>query len=200
MQNPDTPTLRHSSPVQPNELVSRVWQELIRAQHDRHHAWRTPVLATQGLDGFPQARTIVLRQADAANWTLTAFTDARSPKCAELLAQPHMQLIFWSTRLNWQLRVSAQATVHTQGALVDAAWARVRQSKAAGDYLSTAAPGSIIVSELNTQAASNTEYASMHHLAILSFAVQSMDWLALDRTGHQRAKITPQGVVTPCMP
>lgn len=200
MQKPSITTLHESSSLQPNDLITRIWQELVRAQHDRHHSWRTPVLATQGLDGFPQARTVVLRQADIANWTLTAFTDTRSPKCAELSSQPQAQLVFWSTRLNWQLRVCAKTTVYTQGERVDAAWERVRQSKAAGDYLSTAAPGSFINKKLNTQPITVNRFSSTHHLGILSFDIQSMDWLALERTGHQRARITPEGKVTSCTP
>ena len=50
----------------PEDLAVRLWRELQRAPHDRHHEWRTPVLATQGIDGRgPQARTVVLRHADA---------------------------------------------------------------------------------------------------------------------------------------
>ena len=47
------------------DIRHRIWTELQRATVDRHHEWRTPVLATSGLDGLPQARTVVLRAADA---------------------------------------------------------------------------------------------------------------------------------------
>jgi len=69
------------------DLAARLWKELARATQDRHHDWRTPVLATQGVAGSgPQARTVVLRRAEAATWTLRVYTDARSPKCSELIA------------------------------------------------------------------------------------------------------------------
>lgn len=32
-----------------------------------------------------------------------------------------------------------------------------------------------------------------HHFVILNFQVQSMDWLALGKEGHQRARLTPAG-------
>ena len=42
-----------------DQLIHRLWQELSRAPHDRHHEWRTPTLATQGLgNNGPQARTV----------------------------------------------------------------------------------------------------------------------------------------------
>lgn len=120
-----------------DQLFQRLWQELSRAPHDRHHEWRTPTLATQGLaNNGPQARTVVLRQADAPTYNLRVFTDARSSKCAELEAQPMAQLTFWSKRLNWQLRVSALTTIELEGEQVNAAWERIKQSPARADYLS----------------------------------------------------------------
>jgi pyridoxine/pyridoxamine 5'-phosphate oxidase len=61
------------------EIRERTWIELDRAVHDRHHEWRTPVLATVGEDGKPNARTVVLRQADAKLQSLQFYTDRRSP-------------------------------------------------------------------------------------------------------------------------
>jgi pyridoxamine 5'-phosphate oxidase len=176
-----------------NDVQSRVWQELTRAPHDRHHEWRTPVLSTQGLSGSgPQARTVVLRHADAQLWLLRVFTDARSPKCAELAAQPLTQLTFWSKRLNWQLRAAARATVLTEGEVVDAAWQRVAQSAAAGDYTSALAPGS---SQSDAQAALAKGSTSVHHLAVIEFQVSALDWLALRKEGHQRAVLSPSNVL-----
>jgi pyridoxine/pyridoxamine 5'-phosphate oxidase len=182
----------HPEPLA-EQLPTRLWQELTRAPHDRHHEWRTPVLATQGIEqSGPQARTVVLRQANATDWTLCVFTDARSPKCAELVAQPLSQLTFWSTRLNWQLRVSAQATVAFDGEQVNAAWERVRQSRASADYLSEWAPGQPHASN-KRQETGLPDASQAHHLAILNFKVISMDWLALSRDGHRRARLTQTG-------
>jgi pyridoxine/pyridoxamine 5'-phosphate oxidase len=140
----------------------------------------------------PQARTVVLRHADAPLWTLRVYTDARSPKCSELVAQPLAQLMFWSRRLNWQLRVSARASVEFEGDQVNAAWERVRQSHASADYLSALPPGH---AQSSTKASDEKTADSLreHHLAILNFKVCSMDWLALNKDGHRRARLTPGG-------
>jgi pyridoxine/pyridoxamine 5'-phosphate oxidase len=181
--------------LSPDHLVARLWQELTRAPHDRHHEWRTPVLATQGMDqSGPQARTVVLRHADAPLWTLRVYTDARSPKCSELVAQPLAQLTFWSKRLNWQLRVSALATVEFEGEQVNAAWERVRQSHASADYLSALPPGHV-QSSIKASKEKTADSLRVHHLAILNFKVSSMDWLALSKDGHRRARLTPAGVL-----
>ncbi len=179
---PNTPT---HPPTPDIDLRKRVWQELQRAALDRHHEWRTPVLASLGLDGAPQARTVVLRHADAGLWELTFYTDRRSTKVAELQKNAHASLVFWSKRLGWQIRLQTLVTVHTDGTKVAAAWDRVRQSPSAGDYLSLAAPGS----PLQLQAG-NPEQSEQHHLTVFCAKVVSVDWLELAKVGHRRALMT----------
>jgi pyridoxamine 5'-phosphate oxidase len=178
----DTPLLTEP------EIRHRIWTELQRAPVDRHHEWRTPVLATLGKEGLPQARTVVLRAANPADGCLQMFTDFRSPKVAELVARPEAQLVFWSKRLSWQLRVRIHATVQHTGPEVDGVWERVRQSAAAGDYLSARAPGDVLPSTgmQDTQDAT-TSASQPHHLAIISGQVLEMDWVELARSGHRRA-------------
>jgi pyridoxamine 5'-phosphate oxidase len=173
----------NAPPSTADEIRQRIWVELLRATVDRHHEWRTPVLATIGLDGLPQARTVVLRSADASAAQLVFFTDSRSPKAAELQAVPAAAVVFWSTRLNWQLRVRVLAQVHNHGPRVESAWERVSKSPAAGDYLSSSAPGSALASPtgVNTGA---------HHLAVVVAQIDSIDWLELAREGHRRACLT----------
>lgn len=170
-------------PATAADIRHRIWTELERATVDRHHEWRTPVLATTGLDGLPQARTVVLRAADAAASQLRFFTDRRSPKVAELQTTPAAAFVFWSQRLNWQLRVRVTTQVHVDGPLVDAAWARVGQSAAAGDYLAPRAPGSAL------HALTDPEPGT-HHLAVVTARIEHIDWLELAREGHRRARLS----------
>jgi hypothetical protein len=165
------------------EIRQQTWMELERATQDRHHEWRTPVLATVGKDGTPNARTVVLRDADATLQSLQFFTDRRSPKISELVHQPAAMLVFWSKRLNWQLRVRAELAVQTTGLQVDAVWDRLGQTAAAADYLSLDAPGD----DLPVGQTPPGDAKGMHHLAILVAKVQEIDWLELRRSGHRRA-------------
>ena len=169
-----------------HDIRQRIWVELQRATHDRHHEWRTPVVATVGADGLPGARTVVLRHADVKSASLAFYTDSRSPKVAELIATPHASFVFWSKRLSWQLRVQAHITVQTSGLQVDEVWDRMRQSPAAGDYLAAAAPGALLPDASEPQAPAGLQ----QHLAIVTAQVLAMDWLELARTGHRRAVLT----------
>mgnify|MGYP006196394707 CR=1 FL=1 len=99
----------------PEEIRPQIWKELGRASQDRHHEWRTPVLASADPDGLPDARTVVLRQVDALAGQLTFYTDSRSPKVAQLQTQAAAMLVFWSARLSWQLRVRVACTAITSG-------------------------------------------------------------------------------------
>jgi pyridoxamine 5'-phosphate oxidase len=171
------------------EIRQRIWVELQRAAQDRHHEWRTPVLATTGADGLPNARTVVLRHANAKLGILQMYTDSRSPKVAELLARPQVMLAFWSKRLSWQLRVRAATQVQHAGPEVDAVWARVSQSAAAGDYLSTSTPGDVLPTH-NTANSPTPALSQHHHLAIVTAHIEEMDWLELARSGHRRAVLS----------
>ena len=177
----------------PPEIRKRIWQELARAVQDRHHEWRTPVLATAQMGGAPNARMVVLREVDADLARLIIYTDSRSDKVSELANQPDALLVFWSKRLSWQLRVRVGVRVHVAGPLVDAAWERVRQTAAAADYLSPAAPGSTLssapYSKDGTQPTNPSNQTSQHHLAIIEAQVQEIDWLELARSGHRRARL-----------
>jgi pyridoxine/pyridoxamine 5'-phosphate oxidase len=164
------------------DIVQRIWTELQRATVDRHHEWRTPVLATICPEGVPQARTVVLRGADANASQIVFFTDSRSPKVTELRAAPAAAFVFWSQRLSWQLRVQVQSQVHIAGPRVEEAWARVSQSAAAGDYLAARAPGSALHPTAVAERGS-------HHLAVVTAHVEQMDWLELAREGHRRARV-----------
>jgi general stress protein 26 len=181
--------------IESDEIATQVWVQLQRASVDRHHEWRTPVLASVGLDGSVQARTVVLRRADIDAKRLVFYSDRRSPKVLELKANPAATLVFWSRRLSWQVRAQVNAEILEAGPLVDSAWASVAQSPAAGDYLSLAAPGtalkSVPVIPPQPEASGPSHlHRGPHHLAIVCADVLSIDWLELSRAGHRRARLT----------
>lgn len=188
LQTPPTRRISLETPLlTESEIRQRIWMELQRATQDRHHEWRTPMLATVGADSLPQARAVVLRHADSKLHQLQIYTDGRSPKVKELAAKPDAVLVFWSKQLSWQLRVRAVTSVQHSGPEVTAVWARVSQSAAAGDYLSACAPGDALPTGNVASAAKAGLQPQPHHLAVITAQVQEMDWLELARSGHRRA-------------
>jgi hypothetical protein len=176
-----------------NAVHTALWQELARAPHDKHHEWRTPVLATVDGDAA-DARTVVLREVDAASATLGLFTDVRAAKVAQLQAHPVGTLVLWSRRLSWQLRLRVQLSVQTDGLAVTSRWARLKLSPAAQDYLSPLAPGQALpAADVTAPPPTALPAADRGHFALLQARVLASDWLELHPQGHRRARVDAEG-------
>jgi hypothetical protein len=171
------------------EIEAALWRELSRAPRDKHHDWRTPVLASVDGDGA-DARTVVLREVDPVTQTLRIFTDARSPKVAQLRAHPQGTLLAWSARLSWQLRLRVTLQVETDGLALASRWARLKLSPAAQDYLSPLAPGSALDGRAAVPA---PVVHDRGHFALISAEVRAIDWLELHAEGHRRALFDAAG-------
>jgi hypothetical protein len=161
-------------------IEARVWEELQRASREPGHDWRTLVLATGG-DDRADARTVVLRDVDAAARTLLFYTDARSPKVAQITRVPLGTLLAWSRALGWQLRLAVRLQVQTAGLDVSSRWARLKLTPAAQDYLAPLPPGRRL------EHGAEPERASRGHFALVRAEVQAIDWLELHADGHRRA-------------
>jgi len=167
-------------------IESRLWQELQHAAQQPGHEWRTMVLATMDGDEA-QARTVILREVDAAARELIFFTDARSAKVAQIQARPVGTLLCWSSRIGWQLRLRVELEVQTSGLQVSSRWARLKLTPAAQDYLSPLPPGSPMAERLQPQRASRS------HFAVVTAKVLRTDWLELHADGHRRARFGADG-------
>lgn len=169
------------------EIDTAIWRELARAPLDRHHEWRTAVLAT--VEGeTADARTVVLRETDAEARELRVFTDCRSAKVAQIARHPCGTIALWSKRLSWQLRVRVRLKVQVEGLAVASRWARLKQSPAAQDYLSPLAPGSPLDAVTPGRAA-----PERGHFALVTASVLAIDWLELHAEGHRRALFDAAG-------
>lgn len=132
---------------------------------------------------------MVLRECDPERAELVLYTDARSPKLAQLAADERVQIVCWSHQLNWQVRLRGKAFAETDGLGVSTRWARVRCSPAAQDYLSHLPPGA----PLGAAPGLHADAVAHHHFAVLVVRVQQIDWLALHRDGHRRAQLGASG-------
>jgi pyridoxamine 5'-phosphate oxidase len=162
------------------EIHDRIWAELALAAAERGRPWRTPVLATAGGEAGCDARTVVLREVDAPARELVFFTDARSPKVAQIARHPQAMVVAWSAPLGWQLRLAVRLEVETSGLAVSSRWARLKMTPAAHDYLSPLPPGSPLTLPA-------PERGSREHFAVVTAQVQRIDWLDLAPAAHRRA-------------
>jgi hypothetical protein len=167
-------------------IETALWQELQLAAAQPGHDWRTMALATIEGD-TAQARSVVLREVDAAARELLFYTDARSAKVAQMRRHPQGTLLCWSSRISWQLRLKVRMEVETAGLKVSSRWARLKLTPAAQDYLSPLPPGSPVAARYEP------ERASRSHFAVVTAQVLSTDWLELHADGHRRAQFNAEG-------
>ena len=166
-------------------IEAALWRELAAAPRDKAHAWRTPVLATT--DGeLGDARTVVIRGVDTEARSLLLYTDARSPKAAQIAAHPLGTLVFWSPALSWQLRLRVRLELQADGLAASSHWAQLKLAPGAQDYLSALPPGSALDNAIGAR-------GERAHFALLEAAVQSVDWLELHADGHRRAAFDADG-------
>ena len=163
-------------------LHAQVWLRLHRGVNDRHAPARHPTLATVTPDGQPQARTVVLRAADASTALLDAHTDLRSAKIAELHTNPRAALHIWDAQAHLQLRINVTVDILT-GHAVQAAWARVPDTSRVA-YGTHPAPGQPIATSLDY-----TKTPDPAAFAVLRMTVHTIDALHLGPT-HRRAVFT----------
>jgi hypothetical protein len=168
------------------EILDQIWRELSRASKDRHHEWRTPVFATITNEDQVNARTVVLRAVDIKAHEFTLFTDARSSKVLECERHPDAMFVFWSKKLNWQIRIRVQVNILTQGEQVESLWNQLKSSRAAQDYTSLYSPGTLI---LQPNSSDSDHASNLSYFAILKAKVVEIDWLELSSKGHRRAII-----------
>lgn len=161
--------------------LEQVWHRLARGVADRRAPARHPVLATAGIDGGAAARVVVLRTADRAGARIEVHTDTASGKIAELRTDPHAALVIWEPRAQFQIRLTATATILT-GAEAAARWARMPDG-ARVNYGGDPAPGAPLADPAN-----HTPGASKDRFAVLDLRIDGIETLHLGRTRHHRAR------------
>lgn len=176
----------HTPPENPSwstdlaQLFNTAWAVLLPQKIDRRVDARLAMLATIGADGAPEARGVVLRAADPARGTVDIFTDAATPKCAEIDADPRVALTLWREDVLVQIRMRGTMAV-IEGDLALEAWAGL-PDRALPDYGVTPAPATPI-----PEAGSYLRDPNAARLAILRLTVETMDVVSLQRPIHTRA-------------
>jgi pyridoxamine 5'-phosphate oxidase len=174
-------------------IESALWHELAAATKHRGHEWRHGVLATVDGDAA-DARTVVLRDSDAAGRELLIYTDERSPKVRQIDAHPLGTLVLWSKTLGWQLRLRVALSLESSGLAVSSRWAQLKMTPAAQDYLSPLPPGSAIdTPEDLAPGHPNPDRGTRDFFAVLTAQVQAVDWLELRAEGQRRARFDARG-------
>ena len=174
--------------------LAEAWRLLGEGAQRNRTGFHTPALATVDAHGRPKVRTVVLREADACARTLRFHCDRRSAKAAEIEATGFAALQGYDAASKVQIRASGEARLHTDDVVADDAWAgALAMSRVC--YGTAPAPGAVISSG-SDYALPEDEAAIMAgrtNFAAVTIAVETLEFLYLDRRGHRRARWTRDG-------
>jgi hypothetical protein len=169
--------------------LAECWRMWSRGVADRRSPFHAPTVASIGLDGRPRARVAILRGCDPAGRVLRFHTDRRSSKFAELVADPRVALTAYDAGAKFQVRVEGRATLHTDDAAADAAWAGSRPFSRVC-YGVDPAPGVEIAqgADFALPAEDDEIAAGRANFCAVVIAVETMESLFLAQAGHRRAR------------
>lgn len=170
-----------------DEALAAVLEEtlglLAQGASDAQSPFHTLTLGTVGPQG-PRLRSVILRGFDRAEWRLEIHTDARSPKVAELEAEPAVELLVWEPESRRQLRLSGLARLHHDDERSAAAWAGLGEHTRA-TYRVGAAPSSRL--EDGEALQDVDEAAAEAAFLVIEVALSGIEYLRLAREGNRRA-------------
>ena len=176
--------------AQLDDVRTDLTNRLIRAARDRKSPMHTPAVVTSDVD----ARTMVLREFDAQEWTLRFHTDTRAPKVAPIEADPRVAVLLYDKGAKVQIRARGTAQILRDAPITQTAWdngtnfAR-RCYMGDGPGAASEAPTSGLPAELEGVEPSDDQLVpARQNFAVLLVSITQVDWLYLAHTGHVRAQ------------
>ena len=174
------------SEIELDQIPGHAWDRLVDGAARGRSPFHTPVLATLG-DGGPDARTVVLRAADAASRTVVCHTDQRSPKIGQLDTASKVAWVFYDREAKIQLRLWGTASLHHGDAIALARWQGSRPGSRLC-YENPFGPGAQIIHPDEALPPGGGD--GYPNFTVLCSVVDCMDWLYLRAEGHRRARFS----------
>ncbi len=179
-----------------DEVLTTIWHLLYRGAVQKKDPLHTATIGTIQ-EGTPQLRTVVLRKTDTTARTLYFYTDIRSRKVHQLKENSTLSWLFYHPKKNVQIRAKGKTTIHHQDDLTATLWKSL-PSYGRKTYGTTHAPSTPLntlsddlpalwkAEEIELAA---TEYA-YENFAVIGCEIDELEWLHLQRSGHQRAQFS----------
>ena len=81
------------------------WAQIYRGKADKKSPARHPTFLTSSADGFPKARTLVMRRSDRENNQIEFHTDTASSKMLDLKKNPLAGIHIWLPKVQLQIQM-----------------------------------------------------------------------------------------------
>ena len=172
-------------------VEKEAWDALCAAAADPQLPFRYMTLASLGRCQFPEARTVVLRSADASARILEFHTDTRSPKWRELQENGSTTILGYSDILRLQLRLRGRVELAPPGSrLAEETWNRLPPHTRA--TYQGGPPGDALPQQGNPASEEQvcpSDESGKERFGVLCFRAQSLDWCRLERDNNLRARV-----------
>ena len=154
------------------------------------HSFHWPTLATTGADGQPEARVLVLRRFDPAGRAAEVHTDARSPKVAQLAADPRACLLFHDPDARVQVKLPVTVAMHRGDAAARAAWEALTD-RTRGTYATPWPSGTVVPPGADTATpAVGADHPAFADFVLLRCHFAGLEVLELRPDGNRRGRLT----------
>ena len=155
------------------------WAQISRGKGDKKSPARHPTFVTSSVDGFPNARTLVMRRCDRKNNQIEFHTDTASFKMLVLKENPLAVIHIWLPKVQLQIQLDVVVEVMV-GDITIPNWRNV-PNKSRVAYGTIPSPGTVIESPFAYDYAPNQK-----RFALLICHIQSIQLLLLGEK-HIRA-------------
>ena len=163
-----------------DDFLDFAWVQISRGKADKKSPTRHPTFITSSTDGFPNARTLVMRQYDRENNQIEFHTDSASSKMLSLKENSHAGIHIWLPKVNLQIQMNVDVEVKN-GDITIPYWNNVPPNSRSA-YGTIPTPGTIIKNPFDY------EYApDQKRFAVLICHIQIIQLLLLGDK-HIRAK------------
>ena len=175
-------------------VLNEVWTMLKRGVTRFNDPFHWPVLGTIGKDGC-NLRTVILRKLILPERVLVCHSDTRGDKVQEILDSAKASWLFYHPKRKVQLRVSGQATLHTDDQLADEQWVAAKVVSRL-NYCASESPGTPIDKPssglpeflLNKVPTLLDSERGRKNFTVIVCRIDSIDWLILRALGNLRAR------------
>jgi len=179
-----------------NDIFSDSWSKL-QTGGGKDKPLRNIIVSNYALNGI-NAYTVVLRDADAQNYSIIFYTDYRSPKVKQLQLNGKVSIVMYSDEEKLQLLMKGEAFIHYQNKVSLHYWQK-NGYKGRRSYLAVPAPSTIIdeptdgLAHIKNAALDEHDPAGYENFAVVVIKLNYLEYLQLNREGNRRAKFILDG-------
>jgi Pyridoxamine-phosphate oxidase len=108
----------------PNDIFSSQWNQLELAVKEAKHNYHLFALSTIDRDSS-DIRTVVLRNVNKKDHSISFHTDIRSPKFKQITKNPNVSVLFYDVQARTQIKMVGTASICGDEDMLKSLWERL---------------------------------------------------------------------------